>query len=203
MPVHVHIFVRGFLSRNSRLSRFFLKGKAKLSSVPIRAPHMKPPQVLGGSCPSSYSCTAIPQVTDPSSSRTPAHLTPAGPDLQFQGLIKPGSREEESSAIMLPQMEGDVRCSLQPFWRAELGSYQEFLCQHNQLEEGRICPHETAEATSRGDLMQQKHNSAGTFLWEAQKSRAAPVTILMYLHLQIQQQTSHPETHTLGSSQKQ
>lgn len=57
--------------------------------------------------------------------------------------------------------------------------------------------------TSRGDLVQQKHNSAGTFLWEAQKSRTACVTILMHLDLQIQQQTSHPEIHTLGRSNKQ
>lgn len=94
------------------------------------------------------------------------------------------------------------------FWRAALGSHQGFLCQHNQLEEGRICPRETAEATSRGDLMQQKHNSAGTSLvGGSEKSRTAFVTIPIHLLLQtelpLQHQTSHPEIHTFGSSTKQ
>lgn len=93
-------------------------------------------------------------------------------------------------------------------WRAELGSQQGFLCHHNQLEEGRICPHETAEATSRGDLMQQKHNSAGTSLvGDSEKSRTAFVTILIHLLLQaelhFQHQTSHPEIHTFGTSKQQ
>lgn len=72
-------------------------------------------------------------------------------------------------------------------WRAELGSHHGFFCHHNQLEEGRICPHETAKATSRGDLTQQKHNSAGTSLvGDSEKSRTAFVTILIHLLLQAE-----------------
>lgn len=163
-----------------------------LSSAPIRAPQMKPPQVLGGSCPGSPSCTAAPQVSgqqvyhrDPNSSKNPScpsnlstgdSSDPAGRHLQFQGLIKLGSREEESSPVRFPQMEGDVRCSLQP------------LSGEQSLDPIRDFPANTASWRRAGFALvkQQKPRAEGTSRsrnttqqglpwWETQREAEQPL----------------------------
>lgn len=163
-----------------------------LSSAPTRAPQMKPPQVLGSSCPGSSSCTAAPQVTEPNKNQscssnpsTGDNSDPAGGHLLLQALMTLGSREEGGSPI---RMQGNVRGSLQPLSREQsLDPIRDFPANTTSWRRGGFALVKQQKPRAEEDLMEQKHNSAGTSLvGDSEKIRAAFVPILIHLLLQTE-----------------
>lgn len=184
-----------------------------LSSAPTRAPQMKPPQVLGGSCPGSSSCTAAPQVTDPNKNQscssnpsTGDNSDPAGGHLLLQALMTLGSREEGGSPI---RMQGNVRGSLQPLSREQsLDPIRDFPANTTSWRRGgfALVKQQKPRGGSHGAETQLSRDFPGGRLREKQSSLCAhphPPAPANRAAPSDQHQTSHTETHTSGTSKKQ